>query len=89
MRELRVSRCACLIGALADKRHGIDPLTVAQHFEVQIRARRAARVTHQRNGLTFPDFLANINEVFRIVRVTGCISIAVIDFDQFAETVTR
>ena len=74
--NLRVSRHALLFGAAADKSYGIDPLTVLQHFEVQIRACRASRVTHQCDGLTFPDFLANGDEVFRIMRIARRISVA-------------
>jgi len=85
--NLRVSRRAWLFGALADIRYGIDPSTVLQYFEVQIRPCRAARVTHQRDCLTFPDFLANRDEIFRIMRITSCVTVAVINFDQFAKTI--
>ena len=78
-----------LFGALADERNRIDPLAVAQHFEVQVRARCTTRIPHQRDCLTFSDFFTDRDEVFRVMRIAGRITVAMIYFEQFAETVTR
>src|SRR5690606_19427721 len=77
-----------LLGALADEVDRVALLALVQDFEVQVRSCGAAGVTHQRDGLAFLHFVADSYEVFGIVRVAGCVAIAVVDLDEFAISVT-
>src|SRR5690606_41480053 len=77
-----------LLGALADEVDRVALLALVQDFEVQVRSCGAAGVTHQRDGLAFLHFVADSYEGFGIVRVAGCVAIAVVDLDEFAISVT-
>ena len=74
---------------MADKGDGIDPFAVTQHFEMQVRAGGATGFAHQRDRLAFPDFLTNRDKIFGVVRIAGCITVAVVDLDQFAKSIAR
>ena len=50
---------------------------------MQIRPRSTPRFAHQCNDLSLTNLFADPDQVFRIVRVTGRITIAVSDLDHF------
>ena len=52
-----------LLRGRANELDRVHPAAILEHFEVEIRARRAARFTHQGNDLPFPDLVANGHEV--------------------------
>lgn len=52
-----------LFGALADEIDRVDRSAVLQHFEVEVRAGGTARVAHQRDGLAFPDLVADGDQI--------------------------
>lgn len=53
-----------LVRGLAYELDRVDPAAVLEHFEVEVRTRRAARFTHQGNDLPFLDLVANGHEIF-------------------------
>ena len=54
---------------------------------MQIRPGSTTGVTHKGNDLPFANFVADSNEIFRIMRVARGIAIAVIDFNKLAKAV--
>ena len=76
-----------LLGGFADEIDRIDAAAVFEHFEVQVRPCRAAGFTHVGNGLSFLDLVADNDQVFRVMRVTGRIPVTVVNLDHDAVAV--
>ena len=65
-----------LVRALAYELDRVDAMAAMQHLEVQIWPGCPARVAHQGHSLAFPDLFTDRHEIFRVVGITGCITIA-------------
>ena len=78
-----------LVRALAYELDRVDAMAAMQHLEVQIWPGCPARVAHQGHSLAFPDFFTDRHEIFRVVGITSCITIAMVDLDQLTEAVAR
>src|SRR5690606_11749655 len=71
-------------GCSVDVRHRIDLLAVPQHLEMEIRAGGAARVAEPGDNLTSLHGVAERDEVRRVMRVAGNVTVAVVDLDELA-----
>ena len=63
-------------------RCGVHTSTIFIHFEVYMRAGRAACTAHQRDNIAFANDITNINFIFLAMRITRFVAIAVVYFNQ-------
>ena len=84
--QAKISGCWS-VGGSPDEGNRINPLTILQHFKVQVGPGSASGFTHQGNYLAFFHFLTNCDQVPLVVRVPGRIAVSMVDFDEVAKTV--
>src|SRR5579863_1916872 len=76
------------VRSASDVGQGIDLTAVVQHFEVHVRTGRAAGGSHESDRVTALDGLPDADQGLLVVGVTGDVTVAVIDLDEFAKTGT-